>query len=235
MLAPRTFPDWLPPAVSEEARRILNSEGADEALVLRLATDERMESVWCELGKHKKDDLCHLSDWAELMRDRVDVLPPDGSDPLVLFFWYAYTIAWLGPRADVVSNHDLPIELYGFMADRLRDAAKLLRKLNSEYGPQLKCQNQFIGIHTNQIEDAAEFCDEIIEAYTKLRNAEAPLVIKRDFGSNEARGYVRMLAVEMRHLFGRLLGGTLAKVASVALMTDITEGQVHNWARPVPL
>lgn len=107
MLAPREFPEWLPAAVRDEAQRILGSEGADEALVLRLATDERMEAVWRELEKHKTDKPCQLSDrWATLMRDRVDVPPPDSSDPLVLFFWYAYTIAWLGPITGNTSEWD---------------------------------------------------------------------------------------------------------------------------------
>lgn len=77
MLAPPVFPEWLPPVVVCEAQRILSSEGADEELVLRLATDHRMKAVWPVLEKHKKDKPCHPSEWAKLMRDRVDVPPPD--------------------------------------------------------------------------------------------------------------------------------------------------------------
>jgi hypothetical protein len=234
MLAPREFPEWLPPAVREEARRILNSEGADEALILRLATDERMKGVWGELAKHKKDKLCQPSDWALLMRDRVDIPPPDSSDPLALFFWCAYTIAWVRPIVGTLSNRDLPIAQYRAEAARLRLSAAMLRKLNLQHGPQIDVQDQFIEIHARQIEDAAEFCDEIVSVYAKFKDAEAPLVVERDFGSNETRGYVRMLAVETRNLFGQLLAGTLAKVASVATGKEVTPAQVHNWARPAP-
>jgi hypothetical protein len=52
MLAPG-FPTWLPPVVADEAERIVYSYTADNDLVLRLATDKRMESVWNELKKHK--------------------------------------------------------------------------------------------------------------------------------------------------------------------------------------
>jgi hypothetical protein len=227
MLAPRTFPDWLPPAVSEEARRILNSDGADEALVLRLTTDEQMEGVWGELEKHKKDN-CQLSKWVEFMRDRVDVPPPESSDPLVLFFWCAYTIAWARPVVGTFSDRNPSIEQYRIEAVRLRALAEKLRKLNLQYGPWIDNQDQFAQIHANQIEDAAKFCDEIADALAKFKEMEAPLVVGRDFGSNEARGYVRMLAVEMRNLFGQLLAGTLAKVASVALGEVVTATQVHT-------
>jgi len=53
MLAPTSFPKWLPPAVALEAQRILNTESADAALVRRLATDPRMKLVWREISKLK--------------------------------------------------------------------------------------------------------------------------------------------------------------------------------------
>jgi hypothetical protein len=229
MLAQPEFPEWLPSAVYFEAQRILNSKGADEALALRLATDRRMETVWPELEKHQKE--CELSDWAILMTGRVDVPPPDTSDPLVLFFWYAYTIAWLEPKIGTVSRHDLPIAQYLMEAARLRVSAANLRKLNLQYGAQIDVQDTFIDLHAHSIEEAAKFCNEIVDVYTKLKAAEAPLVVERNFGSREARAYVGMLAAETRNLFGQLLAGTLAKVASVALMKEITAAQVHNWAR----
>ena len=69
----------------------------------------------------------------------------------------------------------------------------MLRKLNLQYGPQVELQGRMIGGYARQAEDAAEFCDEIVEAFTKLKAAEAPLVVDRDYGNREARGYVRML------------------------------------------
>jgi hypothetical protein len=49
MLAPSTFPKWLPRAVALEAQRILSADTADAAIALRLATDERMKPVWQRL------------------------------------------------------------------------------------------------------------------------------------------------------------------------------------------
>ena len=233
MLAPHAFPDWLPPAVSEEVKRILsilNSEGIDgEALVLRLATDQRMKSVWAILKKHKKDGPRELSKWAKFTRDVATVPPPESSDPLVLFFYCACMIACMQPSTGPVSKYELALLEYQVEAMRLRYSATKLQELNLRYS-WVYSENGFQAC-LNNIEKADKFCDVIAKMFAKMKDAHTPLVIERNFGSREARGYVRMLAVETRNLFGQRLGGTLATVASVALGKKIEATQVNNWAR----
>ena len=92
-------------SATREAERILYSGYADEALVLRLATDKRMRSVWRVLSKHRPAHRPQLSEaWASLMNDRVDVRLPKDVDALALFFLGAYTLAWLGAEVGTVST-----------------------------------------------------------------------------------------------------------------------------------
>ena len=88
--------------------------------------------------------------------------------------------------------------------------------------------------HHDNIEKAAKFYDEIAGALIKVKTAEAPLVINKDFGNRDTRGYVRMLATETRKLFGLTLIRSLATTASVALMKEVRPKQVRNWTQSLP-
>ena len=80
----------------------------------------------------------------------------------------------------------------------------------------------FADRYTAQIEHVAIFCDTVTGLFTRLKAVQTPLVVKRNYGSRQARGYVRMLAIEARKLFAKpALYRTLATVASVALMKEI--------------
>ncbi len=231
MLAPPTFPKWLPSDVGLEARRILRiAKTADADLVIRLATDKRMEMVWRVLTKCEPHECPQPSAMANLLSERADTPLPDNPDALTLFFWCAYSLAWAGVVAGTVARQNLPIALYQLEASRLRLSAANLRKLKLRYGVQIHAGGQFADFHTRGIEEAAKFCDEHVDVFIKLKASQAPTVVKRDHGNNEARGYVRMLAVEARDLFGKTaLYRTLAKVASVALKKKITDNQVRKW------
>src|SRR3984893_7413880 len=50
------LPDWLPPVVSDEFHsQILEVEGDEEEIIVRLACDARMKKAWRELYKKKKN------------------------------------------------------------------------------------------------------------------------------------------------------------------------------------
>jgi hypothetical protein len=226
MLAPPTYPEWLPPTVEDEVERILLSGHGDEALVLRLATDKRMRFVWRELSKHNTQAHPQLSEAWAIMK-KVDVeLPQDDPDALTLFFWCAYTIASLRLSASRVSRADLPRSEYELVAAQLRSSAATLRRLNFQHSRDL----DFADRYTAQIEHVAIFCDTVTGLFTRLKAVQTPLVVKRNYGSRQARGYVRMLAIEARKLFAKpALYRTLATVASVALMKEIAATQVRKW------
>src|SRR5262249_42199691 len=93
---------------------------------------------------------------------------------------------------------------------------------------------QFADIYANNIEEAAKFFEEIEAALVKLKAAEAPLVISKNYGNRDTRGYVRMLAAETRRLFGKTLTRSLARIASVALMKEVSPNQVRKWTQSLP-
>jgi hypothetical protein len=243
MLAP-TFPEWLPPTVADEAQRLLAThEIVDADLVLRLATDARMQSVWRHLLKHRHfPNRPRISDSLRVIVSDTTLIPPsdhlsDQEVALTLFFWCAYVFAFLKPTVSTVSRHDVAIANCRLEAARLRLSAARLRGLylipsdEHQFLPP-DISNQAADGEAYFVEQAAKFCDEIEAALIKLKVAEAPLIVDRDHGHNEARGYIGLLAVETRKLFGSTLVGTLKKVASVALEKEITDKQAENWSRP---
>jgi hypothetical protein len=166
MLAPTSFPEWLPPAVALEAQRILDTESADAALVHRLATDPRMKSVWRELSKLKFE-------LPELGAPIFNLRPPpcdqltDQEAALVLLFWYAYFFARFPITVATLSEHGALLASCGDTAKKLRDAAATLRELPSKLS---RCEvleigdlsSQFGNIFAKNVEEAAQFCDEAI-------------------------------------------------------------------------
>src|SRR5262245_26416007 len=191
MLAPTSFPKWLPPAVTDEAQRILFDDlGADADLVLRLTTDKRMKFVWDELKKDSyklaaRSVLEMCVSHAVVPRE----IPPssltDRDAALTLFFWYAYAFAVMRPRVGTISSRNLPIARCRLEIARLRLSAVNLRVLHLEVRDFLPADitKQFADIYANNIEEAAKFFEEIEAALVELKAAEAPLVIKKDFGN----------------------------------------------------
>src|SRR5262245_22677957 len=132
MLAPLEFPKWLPSEVAQEVERIECSFDHDAELVRRLATDKRMRLVWSALSKRVRADAQIREAWLSVMKDRVDVPPPNSPDrtALVLFFWLAYTIASLKVHAGTYPKQSVPISQYNVCAAELRLAEIGLRKLD---------------------------------------------------------------------------------------------------------
>jgi len=89
MLAP---PNWLPSAVVHEAQRLLSVESIDAALVIRLATDGRMRSVWREVTRHNKQGhtRSEMSGAWKHFRPPLNEQFTDEEAALALFFWCTY-------------------------------------------------------------------------------------------------------------------------------------------------
>jgi hypothetical protein len=245
MLDPISLPKWLPPVVLDEAQRILFADlDADGDLVLRLTTDKRMKLVWDELKQedHKltaRSVLEACASHAVVPREAPPSSLTDRDAALTLFLWYAYALAFMQPSVGTISSRDLPIARCRAEATRLRLSALRLRGL---YLIPAEARNflpgditeQFADIYANNIEEAAKFFEEIEAALVKLKAAEAPLVVIKDYGNRDARGYVRMLATETRKLFGKTLIRSLATTASVALMKEVSPNQVRKWTERLP-
>jgi hypothetical protein len=89
---------------------------------------------------------------------------------------------------------------------------------------------QFGDIYAKNVEEAAQFCDEMV-AEIKNQKAFDPLVVDRPGhrGHRAARGYVLNLAGQI----SKPLYGTLATIASVALNCSVTKQRVIDWTRGV--
>ena len=242
MLAPTSFPEWLPPAVIDEAQRILFDDlDADAELVLRLTTDKRMKPVWDELKKENhrlaaRSVLEACVSHVVVPREAPPSSLTDRDAALSLFFWYAYAFAFMKPKVGKFSSRDVPITQCQYEAAVLRLSALRLWKLDLSPARNFlaaELSEQFSTHHDN-IEKAAKFYDEIAGALIKVKTAEAPLVISKDYGNRDTRGYVRMLAIETRKLFGKTLTRSLARTASVALMKEVSPNQVRKWTERLP-
>jgi hypothetical protein len=242
MLDSTSLPKWLPPAVMDEAQRILFDDlGADADLVLRLTTDKRMKLVWDELKKESYK-LAARSVFETCVSHAVaprEALPSSLTDrdaALTLFFWYAYAFAFMKPKVGKFSSRNVPITRCQAEAAVLRFSALRLWELDLSPARNFlaaELSEQF-NTHHDNLEKAAKFYDEVARALIKVRTGEAPLVISKDFGNRDTRGYVRMLATETRKLFGLTLIRSLATTASVAFMKEVTPNQVRKWTERLP-
>jgi hypothetical protein len=231
MLAP-SFPDWLPSAVADEARRLLNTEGADADLIIRLATDPRMKSVWRELSKLTFERPV-LEEGELSYRPPLDDKLSDKDAALVMFFWYAYAEARYPRGLTTLSEHNADLEHCEHTAEQLRAAAAALRDLpwilaRCERWQVKDISQQFAEIHAKQVEDAATFCEEAAEEIGNQIEGD-PLVADRPGHHRKARGYI----INLASLLNKPLYGTLATVASVALDMHISKEQVIEWSRGV--
>jgi len=240
MLDPTSLPKWLPPAVMDEAQRILFDDlDADADLILRLTTDKRMKPVWDELKKDAyklpaRFVLKTCASHALVPRETPRSSLTDRDAALTLFFWYAYAFALMRPSVGTISSRNLPIADCRLQAARLRLSAARLRGLylipaEARVLLPWDITEQFADIYASNIEEAAKFFDEIEAALANLKAAEAPLVVNKNYGNRDTRGYVRMLATETRKLFGMTLTRSLATTASIALMKEVSPNQVRKW------
>lgn len=234
MLAP-SLPAWLPTAVADEARRILEYT-EDPALVIRLATDNRMKRVWAALSKLKfvRPELDEevLGMRGALLDDQLT----DQEAALTMFFWCAYAFARRPIALVTISELDTLLASCEDTAKQLRNSAATLRalpcKLSGSEGFEVKDVEQWVAeSHAKQIEEAAEFCDGAVEKIIRLKGFEGldPRVVDRPGQYRAARSYVRHLAAQI----SKPLYGTLAAIASVALDHPITKEQVIEWSRGV--
>jgi len=99
-------PDWLPSAAAHEAQRLLSVESVDAALVIRLATDGRMRSVWREVTRHNKQGHTRLG-MSEAWKDFRPPLNEQFTDheaAVALFFWCACFLPISGLQSAQLPN-----------------------------------------------------------------------------------------------------------------------------------
>ena len=122
-----SFPAWLPTAIANEARRILEyaKDPAGAALVIRLATDIRMKRVWVELSKLKFDrpHLDKLKLVLKLGGPLLDDRLTDQEAALTLFFRWACVRARAPIALITISELDALLASCESIARELRKSA----------------------------------------------------------------------------------------------------------------
>ena len=234
MLAP-SFPAWLPEAVADEARRILEHT-KDPALVVRLATDSRMKRVWAELSKHKFDRPHLDKSVLRLGGPLLDARLTDQEAALTMFFWWAYARARAPIALITISELDALLASCESIARELRKSAADVRALPDRLSGSEMLEIQDIEhghaeYHARNMERAAKFYEGAIAKIVQLKAVEGldPRVVDRPGQYRPARSYVRHLATNI----SKPLYGTLATIASVALDHPISKEQVIEWTRGV--
>lgn len=171
------------------------------AILRRVATHPKMSIVWDTLKKHR---------WDALKERRVS------DDELQHFMRCACRRALLYGTGFVPMTR----KKRDARARQLSDAADLCRKTV----PRSKRINPALGA-------AAPVMARHFDAMAQLlkEGVQPPLLVENHIKDDEARAFVQALSAETKDLFGEVLYGTVATVATVALDQEISERQVRNW------
>jgi hypothetical protein len=202
---------------SDAICRITASEQIE--VLRRLATDQRMERVWTELYRKKRRSNEFLN---PVQRERLS----DGKQLSTLhgpqhqhtavaeFFYHAwfFAVVKLPLTQDKINSRIKP---YTVMASRLRKNAEGLRALRL---------NELAG----DVESAATSCENHLQAPS---NDILYPIIKRSRGDRVMRSYVLKMSALCRRGFGKVLPGTIATTASVALLKNVSGDQVRDIVR----
>jgi hypothetical protein len=240
-LLPLQIPSWVPPIVSELARRTWLSnkskveregyvpphvEDADK-LLNRLVCDKRMRRVWHELSRRRRDgEFMRPARGSYLERDK-DTWQ---SEAMALLFCQSAFKALLSQREEVVTCQKAEQR-----HKELLDKAKQLRADAYELFLQ--------GIYRSPLSSSRlSYCDleqrlrdldhaaQILESYASENLAfEMTTALKRDRGDGDIRWTALGLAETCRILFGSPLYGVTATIVSVALGRDIKARTLRQW------
>jgi hypothetical protein len=124
-----SFPEWLPPAVAREARRILeNSSNPDRALILRLTTDNRMKRAWKELSTLKYERP-QLDETVVTMRGPLNDHLTDQEAALMMVLWWAYVLAYAPVAVATIRELDLLLASCENAAKQLRTLAAITLRM----------------------------------------------------------------------------------------------------------
>jgi hypothetical protein len=235
ILAPTSFPEWLPPAVAKEAEELAQERPEHEELLRRLATDPRMESVWREIKKHNSSE--HI-DWERWSNERKPTGLSNEDIALKLTFRYVYFRALHVIHEEItiptIAEHKALIASWEQQAARLRAEAAKLRERGNDAG-FARAQRRVFEEHAEAAERAAARCERGAADLITWDPADPNTpMIERDKGWRREMMFADMLATHvMQPLYGMPLYGTVATITNVALATrSVVEARhVRDWLK----
>jgi hypothetical protein len=247
----RAPPEVLPPPAIVAARDWLISQPYWEPLqplIDRLAK----APLWKQLNKrHPVMPHPQLATWSKIWA-RGGVL--NGSDRDIatqIVFLQSVYIGNAEPETSTVANYKKIAESYRAQAARLRTEAKELeeaRRRNRPYisfspaetdGIRAQKALRLIGLrgqaeeYAQTIESAAEWCEAEADWIGVFIASDNPLLVERHRGPPHVRAYCILLAEITCPLYGDVLYGTVARIASVVRDCSVTPQQVIDWTHGV--
>jgi hypothetical protein len=207
---PITLPGWVPNAVVKQVRRIeaqpLSAE--QQAILLRLATDTRMRSVWTELTRRKRPsgDFLHPT---KRPSDRPTLTQDDAQDDaLALLFFFVLRAA-----RDQVPAWKAE-ELTAKKSETIQ-RARVLRELANELSTDPFYSSELLAVaDAAALLRVARWLETLVAT---ARPTSDPLIIEKDRGNRRMRALQILCAAQLMDTFGNRLDGTAATLASVAL------------------
>jgi hypothetical protein len=199
------LPDWLPPAVHEFVLREEKEERQGQydvrAVVRRIATSEKMKSVWRRLKKRGASD-----------------------DQLREFMVYACVAAATRPLM-TRKERDARVKPYADAAKLCREVlnppdhlpGEWRRQLSRSAGPKLAAASSVM----------ADYFERSARMMMILPGS--PWVVENHIKDDAARAFVQTFGQHTKDIFGDVMYDNVATVAAVALNRKITQKQVRNW------
>jgi len=216
---PIALPAWLPSPVAWQVRRIeeRNPPTAQYEILIRLATDDRMQKVWKEL----------------LRKQRVGQFkyPASPNDPtlaaheaqakaLAITFFYAFSVACDQLPVSKLEPVNEPKTILLAKAEILLDIADDLAVTLTQ--PLCNAETSAEGLaDVTALRRVANWLISNVDQH--LRASDDPLTIEYDRGDPVARGVPIAIAAWFEKTFGNRLYGTAATLGSVALGQQTSE------------
>ena len=215
----REWEDEREPAEARHLRRITSFKKIE--LLRRLASDQRMKSVWRELYRKKRRPSNEFLNPAIPVGIAFEAKPralqdPNNQDMAVrAFFSFAFRYA-IEP-SKLLTERDIKSKFKPFtiMAIRLREDSESLRSLG-------------LKDFASDLETMAIVCEK---NGTNFKPGIFYPIVKRSRGDQVLRSYILQLSIRCHELFGKGLVGTVATTAGVVFLKKITGHQVRDLMR----
>ncbi len=215
----REWEDEREPAEARHSRRITSLKQIE--LLCRLASDQRMKSVWRELYRKKRRPSNEFLNPAMPVGITFEAKLPALQDPknqdMAVREFFSYVFRYATKPSRLLTEHDIksrfkPITM---MAIRLREDSESLQSLGL---------NDF----ASDLEAMAIVCDK---NSTNFKPGILNPIVKRSRGDQVLRSYILRLSIRCHELFGKGLPGTVATTAGVVFSKNISGHQVRDMVR----
>jgi hypothetical protein len=204
-----------PPAIVAERDQLISFEPEWQPLLDRLCSIP----IWNQLSKRSP-----VIPRPQLIKQlgTVDEKWSDRDLALQAVLLNSFYLVTLGVRTFTATEENERVHPYLARADRLRaEAAALLEEGEDSEAAE----------HARAIERAAAFCEREAYDIEAAFDENDTLRVQRHQASPYVRGFCRRLTEAMRFIYGDVLYGTVASIATEAFNQTISKEHVRYWCK----